>query len=211
MGKNEKLPFVLASASPRRRRLMKTMPFAFRVMVSRREEPRAPSRVRPGRWALEMARFKAWDVARRVKRGMVLGADTLVYQKGEILGKPANEADARRMLGKLAGRWHAVYTGLCLVARPANREWNVLWRTGVKMRALAPEKILYWSKRNHDKAGAYAAQYKRNPFVGKYRGDFDNVVGLPRKGVRLLLRRALRNTRYEIRKRGRTTNTKAVQ
>jgi septum formation protein len=127
-----------------------------------------------------------------VTQGLVLGADTVVYQKGKIFGKPASRRSAKRMLAQLAGAWHTVYTGLVLAAKPGDHEWSGIWRTRVKMRRLSPQEIEYWSGRHHDKAGAYAAQDRRNPFVEKMRGDFDNVVGLPRRGLRVLLARARR-------------------
>ncbi|HRY28503.1 MAG TPA: Maf family protein [Elusimicrobiota bacterium] len=184
------MPFVLASASPRRRRLMATFPFPVHVRPGRVKEPRWKRGVRPSVWVKRLALLKAAPAAAAVSEGLILGADTLVFRRGRVFGKPSSVAAARRMLAELAGRWHTVYTGLALLARPGRKHWECVWSTRVKMRALSPERLRYWSQRNHDKAGAYAAQEKGSPFVEKLRGDYDNVVGLPRRGLRRLLAKA---------------------
>lgn len=129
-------------------------------------------------------------MARRFPIGWVLGADTEVVYRGRVFGKPRDAAHAARMLRTLSGRWHRVVTGLALVERPSNRLWSATARTDVKIRALNPSEIARYSKTNHDKAGAYAAQARGNPFVEKFRGSHDNIVGLPLDALRTLLRRA---------------------
>ena len=116
---------VLASASPRRRHLLKTLGLAFVVMPSSvAEEPR-PGEV-PARCAVRLAREKAEQVALRLRRpSWVLGADTIVVVKGQILEKPRSEAEARRMLKQLSGRQHQVITGLSLT--PAGLEAARAW------------------------------------------------------------------------------------
>jgi len=183
---------ILASASPRRRALMRSFPYPVRVRPSSVPEPNPRRKADPGRWALDLARRKALAVARAHQEALVLGADTVVALGTEIFGKPTSPADARRILKRLAGSWHTVHTGLCLAARPGRKFWTVIWSTRVKMRALTDEELEFWSRKNHDKAGGYAVQAKGDPFVERLRGDYDNVVGLPRKGVRLLLARARR-------------------
>jgi septum formation protein len=181
--------------------LMATMPWPVRVIPSGAHEPLPPRGAGPGRWTEKLARKKALSVARRTPNALVLGADTLVYRKGRILGKPSSVLSAKRMLNFLSGRWHVVFTGLALIAPAGGRLWSGSWSTRVKMRRLSPEEVAYWSKRNHDKAGAYAIQAagrpkgKRfgtgiGPFVEMWKGDFDNVMGLPRRGVRELIRKA---------------------
>jgi MAF protein len=186
------VPFILASASPRRRRLMASFPFSVRVVPSGVPERRKRPGESPARYVKMLAEMKARHVADRAGEGLVLGADTIVFFKGRVLGKPTSALSAKRMLTSLAGKWHAVYTGLSLQARPGRRRWSAAWLTRVKMRDLSPRKIRSLSRLNHNKAGAYAAQQKGNPFVADWRGDYDNVVGLPRKGVRQLLARARR-------------------
>lgn len=172
--------------------MIASFPFPSRVLSSRAPERRPRSGERPQDYALELAEKKAREVARRLRSGLVLGADTVVHLGREILGKPRDEADARRMLSLLTGRWHEVHTALCLVEVPGNRVWRGTAATRVRMRKFSDRELDRWAKRNHDKAGAYAAQAQGNPFVVDYRGDFDNVVGLPRRLLRNLLKKVRR-------------------
>ncbi|HMU95426.1 MAG TPA: nucleoside triphosphate pyrophosphatase [Elusimicrobiota bacterium] len=184
------VPLVLASASPRRRRLLAAGPWKFLVRPSGAAEPSRRRGERADRYVRRLALLKARAVARGVPEGLVLGADTVVVFRGKIFGKPASSGEAKRMLEALSGRWHRVYTGLALVARPGGRVWQGVWGTDVKVRRLKSASIVRHSHRHLDKAGAYAAQARGNPFVEKHRGPFDNVVGLPMAGVRVLLGKA---------------------
>lgn len=181
--------FVLASGSPRRKLLLKRVVPRFRVRVSRVPEPPPRAGVDVKRYVTRLAQLKALAVAATVKQGLVLGADTEVVQRGKVFGKPADAADARRMLSELSGKWHDVYTGLALAVRPGRRVVCGVYRTRVKMRPFSEAQLDRWSKKNHDKAGAYAAQAKGNPFVERYRGEYENVVGLPLRGLRSLLKK----------------------
>lgn len=184
------VPFILASASPRRRQLIRSFPFKAQVLPSRAHEPRAKAGEAPRDYALGLAEKKAREVARRMKAGLVLGADTVVHLGGKILGKPSSDKDARKILSLLTGRWHEVHTGLCLIAVPGGKMWKTAAVTRVRMRRFTGRQLDVLSRRNHDKAGAYSAQ--SGNFVTDYRGDFDNVVGLPRRTLRGLLARAAR-------------------
>jgi septum formation protein len=152
-------------------------------------EPPPRAGVDVKRYVTGLARRKALAVARNVSRGLVLGADTEVVWRGNVFGKPADVADARRMLSELSGTWHDVYTGLALAVRPGRRVWTGVYRTRVKMRSFSDAQLDRWSKKNHDKAGAYAAQARGNPFVERYKGEYENVVGLPLRGLRFLLKK----------------------
>ncbi len=182
-------PFVLASGSPRRKILLKKVVPRFLVRVSQVPEPPPRAGVDVKRYVMELARQKALAVARSVPRGLVLGADTEVVRRGKVYGKPTDAADARRMLSDLSGKWHDVYTGLALAVRPGRRVWTDVFRTRVKMRSFSNAQLDRWSKKNHDKAGAYAAQARGNPFVDRYKGEYENVVGLPLRGLRSLLKK----------------------
>ncbi len=140
-----------------------------------------------------MALGKALSTARGLSGGLVLGADTIVYCRGRILGKPSSLRQAETMLRRLSGTWHSVYTGLALVAVPDDRRWQVVWESRVKMRPLSPDEIVFWARKNRDKAGGYAVQEKKDTLIVEIRGDYDNVVGLPLRGVKKLLRRARQN------------------
>ncbi|MFA6029443.1 MAG: nucleoside triphosphate pyrophosphatase [Elusimicrobiota bacterium] len=180
---------VLASASPRRRELLRALKLPFRIAPSHVSEEVAPCT--PRRLVLELALRKARAVAGRRKRALVLGADTIVVCRGEVLNKPIDREDGRRILRSLNGRWHRVYTGVALVDSESGRWWREAAVTRVKARRLTAEELERFVGRHMDKAGAYAVQDHGDPFIERIVGPFDNVVGLPLASVRSLLRRAL--------------------
>lgn len=128
-----------------------------------------------------LALSKARDVARKVKEGIVIGADTVVVYEGKILGKPSDEADAEKMLRKLSGREHEVITGLAIVDVDRNEEAVECVKTKVKFRRLSPEEIKEYVATGEplDKAGAYGVQGKGAALVESIEGCYYNVVGLP--------------------------------
>jgi len=134
----------------------------------------------PADYVLRLAREKATAVAAtNGAEELVLAADTTVVVDGEILGKPMDEEDARRMLRRLAGREHEVLTGVAL--RGGHREAALLETTFVRMAPLTEDEIAWYAATSepHDKAGAYAAQGLGGLFIEGVRGNFSNVVGLP--------------------------------
>lgn len=175
---------ILASASPRREALLKQIGVAFRVMPSRVSEEKAGRSGDPGSFVERAALAKAEDVAARVAHGLVLGADTVVVLGREILGKPSSPADAQRMLERLSGVTHRVYTGLALVRAEHRR---VIHRrtahelTRVTMRRLRREDISGYIATGEplDKAGAYGIQGRGAMLVEHIEGCYFNVVGLP--------------------------------
>ncbi len=188
---------ILASASPRRRELIGLLGVPFRVEPSRYEEPSPPphSVSLPG-LVKELAANKALEVAGRMHAAWILGADTLVSLDegvGAPMGKPVDEEDARRMLALLSGRDHFVYTGLALISpRPAGEPpvaITMAVKTRVWFRELTSDMIEDYVATGEpmDKAGAYGAQGFAAPFIERYDGDYNNVVGLPLCEVGLLL------------------------
>jgi septum formation protein len=180
---------ILASASPRRRELLGDLGVRFDVVASDVPEIPAPGEP-PAAFACRAAREKAADVARRSPDAFVLAADTVVTLDGAVFGKPADRADARRMLHALSGRTHEVLTAVAL-ADPAGRIDELLVRSEVEFRALTAADIDAYlaSDEPYDKAGAYAVQGSAQRFVLQVRGSYSNVVGLPVDEVRALLRR----------------------
>ena len=168
------------------------MGLSFSVVESGVPEPAPRGRVNVGDYVRRLARRKAEAVARRVSEGLVLGADTVVARGGRIYGKPKDRREARRILQDLSGRRHVVFTAVALAARPGKRVWVDVQKTEVWMRALSPREVTRYSRAHHDKAGAYAAQARGNPYVENFRGDYDTVVGLPRRAVDNLLAKAER-------------------
>jgi len=170
-------PIVLASASPRRSGLLRQWGLKFRVMPSRVSENTKLKK--PSLIVKELALRKALSVAGRISVGLVIGADTIVVLKGEIIGKPSGEKDAENILSQLNGTSHRVYSGIAIVDAAAGTAVTDYEVSRVKMRRIAAADIKRLSKKHMDKAGAYAIQEKSDAFVEKIEGDYFNVVGLP--------------------------------
>jgi septum formation protein len=171
---------VLASSSPRRRYLLGLVHIKHRVLRPRiREEDHAHED--PVRHVVRLARLKAMSVAPRVASGLVLGADTIVVERGDILEKPESKADARRMLRRLAGRRHQVYTGLALIDAASGRRVEGYERSLVKIRRLTDAEIEAYIATGEpmDKAGSYGIQGYGAAIVERVEGCYFNVVGLP--------------------------------
>jgi septum formation protein len=169
---------VLASASPRRRELLAGLGLQFTVRPADVDEtPRDGED--PGAYVLRLAQEKAAAVARDQEE-LVLAADTTVVVDGEILGKPSDEEDARRMLRRLSGREHEVLTGLAL-CEAGGRDASSVERSRVRMAALSEDEIAWYAASGEplDKAGAYAIQGLGSLFVEAVAGNYSNVVGLP--------------------------------
>ena len=172
--------FILASGSPRRKRLLEDAGLVFDVVGA---PPDVEEDVAPGLGAQAEARSralaKASCVAKTHPGAFVLGADTVVVLDGEILGKPSNADDASRMLGLLSGRTHEVITAFTLLGADSRHEDAVA--TKVSFRQIDEETIERYvdSGEPMDKAGAYAIQGLGGGLVDKVEGSYTNVVGLP--------------------------------
>lgn len=168
----------LASRSPRRAEFLRTLGVDFAVVdVDVDETPRAHES--PAAYVLRLAQEKATSGCARTARSRpVLAADTTVVCDEEILGKPRDAADSRRMLSLLSGRWHIVTTGVALAAEDCTA---ICVQTRVLFRALTAREIdWYWaSGEPADKAGAYGIQGLGGAFVTRLDGSYSNVVGLP--------------------------------
>ena len=173
-------PLILASASPRRAELLKQLHLEFQIVPGAVVET-FDEQLSPLELCQLNAHRKARVIAKKHPDALVLGADTLVFLDGEIMGKPADVAEARRMLGRLQGRTHQVVTGVSLIHLRALRERTFAVSTDVTFHPLTVEQINgYLSKMNPlDKAGAYAIQEHGDTIVSEISGSFSNVVGLP--------------------------------
>ena len=183
----------LAATSPRRKTLLKKAKITFRILKPAYKEI-GHLRGSPSKIVRVHAVGKANSCLKRVKNGIILAADTIVYLKGEIIGKPRNMKKAREMLGKLQGKWHTVYTGVAIFKtnpeKPVKKTVFVT-QTNVRLKALTPKGIKnYFKKVNPlDKAGAYAIQSPHGGIVRGVKGLFSNAVGLPIEKVLPKLRR----------------------
>jgi septum formation protein len=182
---------ILASQSPRRKELLEILGIPFSIVVPSVDET-ARAGESPEEYVVRVAREKALEVSSRVTGSVVLSADTVVTIDAEILGKPRDRADAIRMLEKLSGREHRVYTAVCVMDSPHSRMHEGLDRTAVWFNALTAAEILRYVDREDvmDKAGAYAIQGFASAFIPRIEGSYSNVMGLPLALVYdLLLRR----------------------
>jgi septum formation protein len=171
-------PIILASKSPRRQELIRTITENFEVIVSPVEEI-LPDDITPEDAPVYLAGIKARAVAEEYPGRIVIGADTVVILDGVILGKPADPDDAARMLHTLSGRTHAVITGCCIIQ--GERERRFSQRTEVAFYPLTDREIAEYVASGDplDKAGAYGIQGKAGLFVEGITGDYFNVMGLP--------------------------------
>ncbi len=170
---------ILGSASPRRRELLAQLGVNFQVHASDIDETPLPDEP-PSAYVARLAEAKSSAVMAEVGDAVpVLGSDTIVVSQGELLGKPADEADAVRMLSALSGREHQVMTAVCL--RDKDRHEVVVVVSDVTFRELTPADIsAYWqSEEPKGKAGAYAIQGLGATFISAMKGSYSGIVGLP--------------------------------
>jgi septum formation protein len=177
---------ILASRSPRRTELLRAAGFAFEVRALDVDESVQGEEL-PRDYVLRLAEKKA-QAATLGAGEVILAADTTVALGSEILGKPADEEDARRMLEKLSDRRHEVYTGVCL--RSETKMHSEVACTCVWFDPLSAREIEEYvrSGEPHDKAGAYAIQGLASKFISRIDGSYSNVVGLPVDLVYRMLR-----------------------
>ncbi len=175
---------VLASASPRRAEILRNIGWPFEAMAANIDESRHDHEDAIT-YVKRIACAKAAAVRLRVPSSPVVGADTVVVVDGEILGKPRDQEDARRMLRLLRGRWHQVLTGVAIFNQNCGEPKVSHEVTEVKFAEMSEDEIGWYvdSGEPMDKAGAYAIQGLGARFIEGIKGDYSNVVGLP---VRLL-------------------------
>lgn len=182
---------ILASKSPRRAEILQAVGWPFEQIAANIDETRHEAEDAIA-YVQRLAQTKAEKVARQISEGLVLGADTIVVIDGEILGQPGDDANARRMLGLLNGKWHEVLTGVALV-RPGDRQQTLVEHESTRVRfcEMSAEEIEWYVSTGEprDKAGAYAIQGQGGILIREIKGDYFNIVGLP---IRLVYEMALR-------------------
>jgi len=183
------IPFIyLASVSPRRRELLRQLGVSHEVLpVSVDETPRSGESAADLVCRLAALKARAGMLIRPGRAAPVMAADTAVALGNELFGKPVDQADAARMLARLSGRTHAVWTAVA--ATDGKRERVELNRSEVTFRAVTTEEIAaYWQTGEPaDKAGAYAIQGLGAQFITELRGSYSGVMGLPLFEVAKLL------------------------
>lgn len=175
------LPIYLASKSPRRRQLLKQLNLKFKTFSVETEE-KVKRYESPHEAVLRIANEKMDLAKESVKRGILITADTIVFLDNRVLGKPKDEKDAFRMLMKLSGRTHQVFSAYCIHNTSTGITISEFVKTDVTFRKLTEKEILDYIKTGSpmDKAGAYGIQDDFGAvFVDKINGCYYNVVGLP--------------------------------
>jgi septum formation protein len=178
---------VLASSSPRRAALLRDAGLTFEVAPVDLDE-RMQSGESPHEYVERLAQAKAAAAASKAPDAVVIGADTTVVVRGQLLGKPRDGADADRMLRLLSGRTHEVLTGICV--RKGGRSLVHVEPSRVRMSPLNDAEIAWYvgTGEPFDKAGGYAVQGLASRFIESIDGSYSNVVGLPVASVYSLLK-----------------------
>ena len=175
---------VLASASPRRRKLLEEHGYAVEVVPAEVEEM-TPAYFTAGETTLLNAKKKALSVSRKRPRAIVVGADTLVAVDNRILGKPRDMKEAFEMISLLSGRAHEVFSGVWLTRLATRETRHFVEMTRVHFRPLEREEIEAYIERVEplDKAGGYAAQEDATRVIARVEGSRTNVIGLPMEAL----------------------------
>lgn len=183
--------FILASASPRRRELLASIGAQFEVIPSHIPEVRADGEA-PEEYVARLSREKAAAIGREHPSRWIIAADTTVLLGDQLLEKPVDAADARRMLAAIAGQTHIVYTGVTLQNIEHGHHDTRVAESEVRMLALEPRDIAWYVETGEplDKAGAYAVQGIGAMFIDSIHGSYTNVVGLPLALLFRMLRKA---------------------
>lgn len=173
-------PFILASASPRREELLRSVGLTFKIIPAdvdetylQGESPRAHVR--------RLSIDKAGVIASQYPKALVLGADTIVVIDGLILGKPKNKKQAREMIERLSGRRHTVFTGFTIACSGSRISKTRVVQSAVQFKKISSEEMDWYvgCDEPYDKAGGYAVQGMGAYFIKAIRGSYTNVIGLP--------------------------------
>lgn len=172
------MKYILASASPRRKELFSKIADEFEICPSNISET-VPDGLQAEKQPEYLAKIKAEDIAKKHPEDIVVGADTSVILGDEILGKPKDRKDAKRMLNALSGKTHKVITGCAVVKKGVTESFSVT--TEVTFHLLDKNDVEQYldTDEPYDKAGSYGIQGLAMIFVKEINGDYYNVVGLP--------------------------------
>jgi septum formation protein len=185
MGRQLPFQLILASGSLGRRELLKLHGYEFEVRPANIDEPTEARLGDCRHYVAELAWLKAAAVAPQVSDGVVIAADTVGWLDGKVIGKPEDEADARRIIRSLSGTTHELWTGVCLWVRPG--DWQLTWQelSRVRMKALTDAEIEeYLATRKWEGcSGAYAIQLPDDPYLTVAEGSVSNVIGLPMESL----------------------------
>jgi septum formation protein len=176
---------ILASGSLGRRQLMERAGYAFEIRPANIDEPTEARLGDCRQYVGELAWLKAQAVANTVDEGIVIAADTVGWQHGKVVGKPEDEADARRIISALAGTTHELWTGVCLWVRPGDFQigWQELSRVQMKAMSEADIEAYLQTRKWVGCSGAYAIEMPHDPLLSVVQGSVSNVIGLPMESL----------------------------
>ncbi|MFH1824506.1 MAG: Maf family protein [Candidatus Firestonebacteria bacterium] len=176
---------ILASKSPRREELLKSLGLKIKIVPANIKEDLGKyfSKEKLKKVALD----KINKVAKKFKKGIVIGADTIVVVKNKVYGKPDNIKDARRMLKSLSGKTQYVWTAVAIKDIERNKVLVKTAKSSIKMKKLDKDEINYLANKNLDKAGSYGLQ-EDDKFLKVLSGSYTNIVGFPMELVQEMLR-----------------------
>lgn len=171
---------ILASSSPRRKKLLEKIGLKFKIVPSSLNEE-VEQNLTPAKLVKSLSLQKAKDIAKREKNAIIIAADTMVFLGDEIIGKPKNKTHARQILKSLSGKFHFIITGFTIINSADNKTITRSVKTTVYMKKMTNQEIDDYIKTEEplDKAGAYGIQGLGGKFIAKIKGDYFNVVGLP--------------------------------
>jgi septum formation protein len=172
--------FILASLSPRREELLRSVGLKFKIIPAYVNEEYLDGES-PREHVRRLSHNKAMAIAQKNPDAWVLGADTIVVIDGLILGKPKNKKQAREMLTRLSDREHNVFTGFTLAQGTTKVYKTKVIQSAVLFKKISPEEMEWYINCDepYDKAGGYAVQGKGAYFIKSIRGSYTNVIGLP--------------------------------
>lgn len=181
---------ILASASPRRKEILEKTGLKFQVYAGSYEEDMGLP-MEPQKLATFLSQEKAKTVALKYKDALIIAADTFIIFKGEALGKPHTNEEAKRMLSLLNGKTHSVITGYTVMDTGSNKKISRLVESRVTFKKLTEDEIKAYVKSGEplDKAGAYAVQGLGAVIVKRIEGDYFNVMGLPLSSLTEVLKK----------------------
>ncbi len=189
------MKIVLASGSPRRKELLKQFFSDFVIDQANVTEIDHLNGSSIEQVVQKNALMKAQAVCDKHPNSLVIGADTVVFFQNQLIGKPKNPADAKKILTRFNGKWHLVYTGIALIETNSNKQVIDFEKTKLKFRKVSEKEIDDYVATGEpmDMAGAYASQGKGAFLIEKIEGSKTNVIGLPMEKLKVILAKYLEN------------------
>jgi len=175
------MKFILASKSPRRKKILEKINLKFKIIDSKIDESIIPKNINPIEYSMKLARLKTTNISKENPNHTVIGADTIVLINNQILNKPKNYQEAKEMLTLLSNKTHEVITGVSLENKSLNIDEIFYDSTFVSFQKLNSNEINYYidNYKPFDKAGSYGIQGYGGLFVKSINGSYYNIVGFP--------------------------------